>query len=98
MRPIRRSISPRPDSAAISSSRGIVFCTMLSTAPLRRRIAVTDSMGFSSQPRSRRAPMGVFVLSSTHNRLPRRSRLRMVAVSSRFCRAVQSSSMKTFCS
>lgn len=37
-----------------------------------------------------RFPIEVRVLSSTHNREPRFSRLRMVSVSSRFFRAVRS--------
>ena len=51
------------------------------------------SSGFSSQLRSIRPPMGVFVLSRTQRRLPRFSFVRSVSVSSRFRRAVRSSSM-----
>ena len=48
--------------------------------------------GFSSQLRKSRPPMAVLVLSSTHRRLPRFSPARMVSVSSKFRRAVRSSS------
>ena len=80
--------------AAMSSSRAMVSSTRAATAELRLQMAVTLSSGRSSQDRRHRAPMGVFVLSSTHRRLPFFSLLRRVCVSSRFRRAVRSSSMK----
>ena len=86
-------MSPRPVMPAISSSLRMVSFTSAATALERRSISVTDSRGRSSQLRSIRPPMGVFVLSSTHRRLPFFSLPRRVSVSSRFRRAVRSSSM-----
>ena len=91
-------MSPRPVRAAISSSRARVFSTSAATAAFRFTMAVTESSGRSSQDRSSRPPMGVRVLSSTHRRDPFFSRSRRVSVSSRFRRAVRSSSMNRPCS
>ena len=97
MRPTSRSMSPMPDRARASSSRTMVWSTSWPTAALRRVMAVTDSRGRSSQLRSSRPPMGVRVLSSTQRRLPFFSLLRRVSVSSRFRRAVRSSSINCPC-
>ena len=90
-------MSPMPDRARASSSRTMVWSTSWPTAALRRVMAVTDSRGRSSQLRSSRPPMGVRVLSSTQRRLPFFSLLRRVSVSSRFRRAVRSSSINCPC-
>ena len=82
----------------MSSSRAMVLSTRAATAALRLAMAVTDSSGRSSQLRSIRPPMGVLVLSSTHRSEPFFSRSRRVSVSSRFRRAVRSSSMNRPCS
>ena len=86
-------MSEMPCKARISSSRATVCSTSAATAALRRSISVTDSSGRSSHERINRPPMAVFVLSSTHRRLPFFSLLRSVSVSSRLRRAVRSSSM-----
>ena len=86
-----RSVTSR--RAADSSWRVMLFSTKSPTACCRREIWTGDRRGRSSQPRISRPPMAVRVLSSTHSRLPFFSLPRMVAVSSRVCRAVRSSSM-----
>ena len=82
-----------PPSAAISSCLRILSSTSSDTALSRRCIAVGCSSGISTQERSKRAPIGVRVRSSTHSRLPRFSPVRRFAVSSRLRRVDQSSSM-----
>ena len=84
--------------AALSSSRAMVASTSAATALERRLMAVTESRGRSSQLLKHRPPMGVLVLSSTQRRLPFFSLFRKVSVSSRFRRAVRSSSKNTPCS
>ena len=91
-------MSPRPVMAAVSSSLAMVSSTKAATAEFRLQMAVTLRRGRSSQERKQRAPMGVRVLSSTHSRLPFFSLPRRVSVSSRFRRAVRSSSMNRPCS
>ena len=82
----------------MSSSRSMVRSTRAATAPFRRVMAATFKRGRSSQLRRHRPPMEVWVRSSTQRRLPFFSLPRMVAVSSRFRRAVRSSSMNRPCS
>ena len=91
-------MSLMPESDRISSSRATVFFVSASTAPRRRSMAATSRSGRVSHARRLRAPMAVFVLSSTQRRLPRFSLARMVSVSSRLRRAERSSSMKRPCS
>ena len=56
-------------------------------------MATGERRGRSSQDRSSRPPMGVRVLSTAQSRLPFFSPPRRVSVSSKFRRAVRSSSM-----
>ena len=56
-------------------------------------MATTESSGLSTQARSMRPPMGVFVRSSTQRSVPRFSPLRRDSVSSRLRRVVQSISI-----
>ena len=87
-----RSVTSR--RARISSSRSMVCSTSACTPSRRRRMAAGEMRGCSIQLRIMREPMAVFVLSSTHRRLPFFSPPRRVSVSSRLRRAVRSSSMK----
>ena len=93
MRVCTRSKSVTSRSASSSSPRTMTLSVSSSTAPWRRVISTGSSRGFSSQERSIRPPMAVWVLSSTHRSVPRFSLERMVSVSSRFRRASKSSSM-----
>ena len=93
MRVMARSKSVISRRDKISSSRSMVFLTSSSTAVRRRVICAGLRSGRSIHARSRRPPMAVFVLSSTHRRLPRFSFARIVSVSSRFRRAARSSCM-----
>ena len=88
-----RSMSPMPLRASRSSCRAMSLSTSAPTALSRRSMAAGFRSGCCNQERRFRAPMGVFVLSSTHSRLPRFSLERSVSVSSRLRRAVTSSSI-----
>ena len=92
IRAVTRSRSVTVFRASSSSCRGRVASFSSFTASSRRRISLGFRRGFSIQARSIREPMGVLVLSMTQSRLPFLSLLRMVWVSSRFRRAVRSSS------
>ncbi len=94
MRVMTRSRSVTSLRASSSSPRAMGLSTRASTAACRRVISAGSSRGFSSQERSIRPPMAVWVLSSTHSRVPFFSLERMVSVSSRFRRASRSSSIK----
>ena len=86
-------MSPMLLSFSISSARPTLSRYSSSTAASRRRIAAGESSGRSTQLRSIRPPIGVFVLSSTQSRLPRFSPVRRFSVSSRLRRAAASSSI-----
>ena len=92
-RPTRRCMSPISRRVPMSSPRVTLSRVSSSTAARRRRMATAESRGRSTQARSRRPPMGVFVRSSTHSRLPFFSPLRRDSVSSRLRLVVQSSSI-----
>ena len=66
------------------------------TAFKRCSMAARDSSGCSTQRRSRRPPMAVAVLSSSHSRLPRVVRLCSPSVNSRLRRVAASRGMVWF--
>ena len=82
-----------PPRAARSSPSRTLSDTSSLTAARRRRMALSESSGISTQERSIREPMGVLVWSSTQRRLPFFSPVRWLLVSSRLRRVAQSSSM-----
>ena len=92
-RPTSRCMSLISLSLTISSERLTLSPTSSSTAARRLRMATAESRGLSTQDRSRREPIGVFVLSRTHRREPLFSPLLNASVSSRLRRVVQSISM-----
>ena len=94
IRVMTRSKSVTSRRASSSSPRTMTESTSSSTALWRRVISTGSRRGFSSQDRSIRPPMAVWVLSNTHSRVPFFSLERMVSVSSRFRRASMSSSIK----
>ena len=98
MRPTRRSMSPMPVRARASSSRVMVWSTSWPTAALAAGDGRYGQQG-PLQPAAQHPPAhgGFLVLSSTHREAPLFSLLRRVSVSSRFRRAVRSSSMNCPC-
>ena len=83
-RPISRCMSVMLPRQRISSALSTPSALSSVTAASLRFIATSESSGRSTQERSVLAPMGDFVRSNTQSRLPRRSPVLRLRVSSRF--------------